>query len=299
MQLKSLQLFMAVAESGSFVAAAERLHTVQSNVTAHIKKLEEELGARLFHRVGCARLTTAGLALREYAERMLDAHEEALSLFRSDDTAVGRLRIGAMETTTALRLPPVLAAYHAAHPDVDIQLSTGPTAELVEWLMAGKVDCAFIAGPLEHRRYHQLKAFSEQLVLVGPAPMSAIPASEELLAATFLAFRQGCSYRQRIELLLASHGVNAARIFEFGTLDAMLGCVSAGMGYTVLPRVVVEAHQHRFGIHYRALPSPLADVDTYFVAAEPDTWAPALARFADSVRQAAYMTEPEPQPIPF
>lgn len=291
MQLKSLQLFMAVAETGSFVAAAERLHTVQSNVTAHIKKLEEELGAQLFHRVGCARLTTAGLALLEYAERMLDAHDEALSLFRSDDTAFGRLRIGAMETTTALRLPPILAAYHAAHPEVDIQLKTGPTAELVEWLMAGKVDCVFIAGPLEHRRYHQLKVFSEQLVLVGPEPMSAMPASEELLTSTFLAFRQGCSYRQRIELLLASHGVNAARIFEFGTLDAMLGCVSAGMGYAVLPRVIVEAHQHRFGIHYLVLPSPISEVDTYFAAAEPDTWAPALARFVDTLRQAVVRAE--------
>ncbi|TDX23706.1 DNA-binding transcriptional LysR family regulator [Modicisalibacter xianhensis] len=293
MQLKSLRLFMAVAETGSFVAAAERLHTVQSNVTAHIKKLELELGAQLVHRTGRARLTTAGLALVDYAERMLTAHDEALSLFKGNEKACGRLRIGAMETTTALRLPPILAAYHAAHPEVDIKLKTGPTADLIELLMAGQVDCVFVAGRLEHRRYHLLKAFSEQLVLVGPAPMGAMPPSEELLASTFLAFRQGCSYRQRIELLLASYGVNAARIFEFGTLDAMLGCVSAGMGYTVLPRGTVEAHQHRFNIHFLELPKPIAEVDTYFAAAEPDTWTPALSRFVDTLRQAVVMSEPQ------
>ncbi|WP_104203882.1 LysR family transcriptional regulator [Billgrantia saliphila] len=284
MQLKSLRLFMAVAETGSFVAAAQRLHTVQSNVTAHIKKLEGELGAQLVHRTGQARLTTAGMALTEYAQRMLNAHDEALALFEGSPHASGRLRIGAMETTTALRLPPLLAAYHAEYPEVNIQLRTGPTADLIEWLMEGQVDCAFVAGQLEHRRYHALKAFSEELVLVGPAPMAAMPTVEELLASTFLAFRQGCSYRQRIELLLSFHGVSAARIFEFGTLDAMLGCASAGMGYTVLPKATVEAHQHRFGIDYVELERTIAHVDTYFVAAEPNTWSPALARFADALR---------------
>lgn len=293
MQLKSLRLFMAVAETGSFVAAAKQLHTVQSNVTAHIKKLEEELGVQLIHRAGLVRPTSAGLALLEYAERMVTAHDEAVSLFKGQDKTCGQLRIGAMETTTALRLPPILAAYHAAQPDVDIQIKTGPTAELVEWLLNGQVDCVFVAGRIEHGRYHLLKAFSEQLVLVGSAPMTTMPSSQELLTSAFLAFRQGCSYRQRIELLLASYGVNAGRIFEFGSLDAMLGCVSAGMGYTVLPRGTVEAHQHRFEVHYLELPTSIANIDTYFVAPEQESWAPALASFAETLREAVVVDEPQ------
>lgn len=294
MQLKSLRLFKAVAETGSFVAAAERLHTVQSNVTAHIKKLEEEVSAQLVHRNGPARLTSAGLALLEYAERMLSAHDEALALFKGGEAAWGRLRIGAMETTTALRLPPILATFHARHPEVHIELQTGPSADLVQLLLEGQVDCIFVAGRLEHRRFHQLKVFNEQLVLVGPAPMTAMPTAEKLLASAFLAFRQGCSYRQRIELLLSSFGVSAARVFEFGTLDAMLGCVSAGMGYTLLPRATVEAHRHRFDIHFLELPQPIAEVDTYFAAAAPATWTPALSRFADTLRQAVGMAERPP-----
>ncbi|MBZ5876356.1 LysR family transcriptional regulator [Chromohalobacter israelensis] len=293
MQLKSLRLFMAVAETGSFVAAADRMHTVQSNVTAHLKRLEEELDAQLVHRAGQTRLTSAGRALVAYAERMLSAHDEALSYFKGSDKTHGQLRIGAMETTTALRLPPILTAYHADHPEVDITLHTGSTAELIEMLVAGHVDGVFIAGGFEHRRYRLLKAFSERLVLVGPQPMAAMPTSEELMTTAFLAFRQGCSYRQRIELLLASHGVNAARIFEFGSLDAMLGCVAAGMGYTVLPLSTVEAHQHRFGIHYLALPASLAEIDTYFAAPEPATWTPALARFVDTLHPAVDVPEPQ------
>ncbi|MDR5907039.1 LysR substrate-binding domain-containing protein [Franzmannia qiaohouensis] len=287
MQLKSLRLLMGVAETGSFVATAQRLHTVQSNVTAHIKKLEDELGVQLVHRSGHVRLTTAGMALAEYAERMLSAHDEAVSLFKGDKVAGSRLRIGAMETTTALRLPPILAAFHGAYPEVDLQLQTGPTASLVERLTEGLVDCVFVAGRLDHPHYHLEKVFSEELVLVSSTPMLAMPSTEELLTATFLAFRQGCSYRQRIELLLAYCGVSAARIFDLGSLDAMLGCVAAGMGYTVLPRTTVEAHQHRFAIHCLALPAPIAQVDTYFAAAQPATWTPALARFVDTLRQVA------------
>jgi|TARA_B100000446_G_scaffold32025_1_gene27420 DNA-binding transcriptional LysR family regulator len=284
---------VAVAETGSFGAAAKRLHTVQSNVTTHIKKLEEELSVKLIHRAGRVRPTSAGWALVEYAERMITAHDEAVSLFKGQVKACGRLRIGAMETTTALRLPPILAAYHAAQPDVDIQIKTGPTAELVELLLNGQVDCIFVAGRLEHGHYHSLKAFSEQLVLVGSTPMTQMPSSQALLTSAFLAFRQGCSYRQRIELLLAAQGVNAGRIFELGSLDAMLGCVAAGMGYTVLPRGTVEAHQHRFEIHTLELSTSIANIDTYFVAPKSETWTPALASFAETLRDAVVVNEPQ------
>ena len=293
MQLKSLRLLVAVAETGSFGAAAKRLHTVQSNVTTHIKKLEEELSVKLIHRAGRVRPTSAGWALVEYAERMITAHDEAVSLFKGQVKACGRLRIGAMETTTALRLPPILAAYHAAQPDVDIQIKTGPTAELVELLLNGQVDCIFVAGRLEHGHYHSLKAFSEQLVLVGSTPMTQMPSSQALLTSAFLAFRQGCSYRQRIELLLAAQGVNAGRIFELGSLDAMLGCVAAGMGYTVLPRGTVEAHQHRVEIHTVELATSIANIDTYFVAPKSETWTPALASFAETLRDAVVVNEPQ------
>lgn len=283
MQLKSLRLFMAVAETGSFVAAAERLHTVQSNATTHVKKLEAELGTQLFDRNGRVRLTSAGQALAEYAARILNAHDDALAFFLERDMPSGRVRVGAMETAMALRLPPILADFHSRYPDVGIELRTGPSAELVTSLLEGRLDCAFVAGPLEHRRLHVFKVFSERLVLVSAQPLTRMPSTETLLSATFLAFRQGCSYRQRIELLLAAQGVSATRIVEFGTLDAMLGCVAAGMGYAVLPSATVEAHRERFAIHALALPDTTAEVDTCFAAPHREGWTPALARFADTL----------------
>ena len=232
MQLKSLRMFLDVAETGSFVASAERQNTVQSNVTAHVKKLEEELGARLFHRKNKARLTTAGRTLVDYARRMLQTHDDALGLFNGEAGKSSRLRLGSMETTAAVRLPPVLANFHHRYPEVDMTIETCPSAELLSRLLEGVLDGIFIAGRPEHGNLFIKKAFTERLVLVGSKPFSRLPTPEQLIETTFLAFRQGCSYRQRIELLLASYGVTSAKIFDFGSIDGILGCVAAGMGYT-------------------------------------------------------------------
>ncbi|KAG1707809.1 HTH-type transcriptional regulator YofA [Nymphon striatum] len=283
--IKSLQLFMEVAETGSFVAAAKRQHTVQSNVTSHIKKLEEELGAVLFHRKGGARLTTAGRTLVDYAGRMLRDHDDVLGLFNGDKNMPSQLRLGAMETTTAVRLPSVLSSYYRQYPKVNLTVETAPTAELVAKLMDGSVDGIFIAGRPEHERFHFIKAFSEKLVLIGPKPLKQFPTSEQLLETVFIAFRQGCSYRQRIELLLSHYGVTATKIFEFGSIDGILGCVAAGMGYALMPLSTVEIHRLRYDIDYIELPSAIADLDTYFATAEPETWTPALSHFVNMIDQ--------------
>jgi DNA-binding transcriptional LysR family regulator len=283
MDLKSLRLFLAVAETGSFVAAAERHHTVQSNVTAHIKKLEDEVGAQLIERGVRARPSSAGFTLMAYAERMLQAHDEALALFKGGHVS-GSLRVGAMETTTALRLPPLLTEFHASHPEVDLKLSTGPTARLVAGLNEGRFDCVFIAGKLENPRLYQYKAYREELVLVSSSPMKSMPSADTLRASTFLVFGQGCSYRQRVDVLLADSGVFSSRMVDFGSLDAILGCVGAGMGYALMPKVVFDAHKHRFPIYSLKLPPRLGAVDTYFVAADSSGWTPALTSFAEALR---------------
>lgn len=283
MQLKSLRLFVAVAETGSFAKAAARCHTVQSNVTAHIKKLEQELDRDLFVRSRGIRLTSAGQTLLRHARRLLGGHDDALAALSDAAAPAGTLAIGAMETTAAIRLPAVLNAYHRQYPHVDLELSTGGTADLVDRLLEGALDCAFVAGPVSHPRLHSLFAFQETLVLVSGRPIDALPTPQQFMETPFLAFRQGCHYRQRIELLLASRGVTHGRIFDFGTVDGILGCVAAGMGFALLPRAAVIQHQHRLALHYCAIPRRIGDVTTHLALAHPSGWSPALEAFADTV----------------
>lgn len=284
MQLKSLRMFDAVCLSGSFGAAAQQLHTVQSNVTAHIKKLEDEVGAQLLMRANPVFPTPAGRTLLQYAQQMLHAHDQALAQLQSRQLdagqAKGRLRIGSMETTAALRLPTLLAQLRKQHPGIDLELDAQPTAALLTELAAGRIDCAFVNGAAPQPELHSWPVFREELVLVSGQPFTRFPTAEEFCASVFLAFRQGCSYRQRIELLMASQGVAAVRIMELGMLDTILGCVAAGMGYALLSRALVEAQQQRFAVHCMDLPQELAWVDTYFVTGGAAGWSPALFAFA-------------------
>ena len=286
MQLKSLRMFDAVCSTGSFGAAAQRLHTVQSNVTAHIKKLEDELQVQLIERSSTpVRLTPAGHALLPHAQQLLQTHDATCALFAGDVPPAGSLRIGAMESTAALRLPPVLAQLYQAHPQIDLQLRTGPSGWLLEELQRGTIDCALVAGQPPQPRWWSQAVFQEELVLVSPSPLDVLPSPPVLLCTPFLAFRQSCSYRQRIELLLASQGITGARIMEMGSLDAILGCVAAGMGFALMPLALMQTQQTRFAVHTLVLPEPLrsqiAVVDTWLVAPEQAGWSPQLHALAD------------------
>ena len=162
---------------------------------------------------------------------------------------------------------------------MDLELDAQPTAALLAALQAGQIDCAFVDGTAPQNGLLSWPVFREELVLVSGQPLAGFPTADQLGNAVFLAFRQGCSYRQRIELLMAARGVPAVRIMELGMLDTILGCVAAGMGYALLPRALVEAQQPRFGVHWCALPPPQAAigvVDTCFVTGPQASWSPAV-----------------------
>ena len=131
---------------------------------------------------------------------------------------------------------------------------------------------------------HSWPVFREELVLASGQPLTCFPTVDEFCSSVFLAFRQGCSYRQRIELLMASQGVTAVRVMELGILDTILGCVAAGMGYALLSRSLVESQQQCFAVHWMSLPGKsgqeLAWVDTCFVTGAVTGWSPALHAFA-------------------
>ena len=127
MEIRDLTIFVTVAKTGSVTKAAEQLGYVQSNITARIQHLENKLGTPLFHRLPRGvTLTSSGETLLRYAERILNLCHEAEQAVQDSETPSGTLRIGAMETTTATRLPAILAKYHEAFPDVELSLTTGP-----------------------------------------------------------------------------------------------------------------------------------------------------------------------------
>ncbi len=258
--------FLAVARHGSVTAAASDLNTVQSNVTARVKQLEAELEVELFvrHSRGMT-LTAAGTRLVAYAQRFDSLSAEAVAAVRDQGTVRGSLRIGSMETTAALRLPEVLGRFHRAHPDVQIEIRTGPTADLLEQVLAHRLDGALVAGPVNHGALEAVPVFREELVLVAARESLRLPERLERGPLTAIVFRQGCSYRQLLEAQFASRGWLPFQRIEFGTVEGILGCVAADIGVTVLPRAVAERYSGAKALRIESFkPAPLR-VDTLFV----------------------------------
>ncbi|HTH18246.1 MAG TPA: LysR substrate-binding domain-containing protein [Magnetospirillum sp.] len=261
MDTASLRLFRAVARTGSVGAAAEQVHSVPSNVSARVRKLEDELGAQLFVREPRGmRLTPAGGVLLDYAERILALTEAARDAVRETVGEGGELRLGSMESTAAARLPPVLTEFHRRYPKVALSLSTGTSDMQLQAVLDRQVDLAFLDGPVRHERIVGAPVFVEELVLAVPA---GVISEEEANTRAMLVFRAGCAYRVHTEAWLRRHGHPPRRVMEFGTLDGLLGCIAAGMGVSLLPRSIVERPQHAGSI--TALPIADGRVETWLI----------------------------------
>lgn len=266
MDARDLVTFEAVARLGGMGRAARELNTVQSNVTQRVRRLEQTLGVSLFERSRTgARLTPAGERLMPYAKRVDALLDEAGRAARDDGAPRGTLTIGSLETTAALRLSPLLASYVQAHPGVDLVLRTGTTAEMVERVLGRALEGAFVCGPVSHPQLVSTPAFTEELALLSAPSETTLAAALRRPDLRLVILRAGCSYRQRLEELLARRGIVGLRRLEFGTLEAILGAVAAGLGITLMPRALIGPTWRGGQVRAHRLPAAEARVQTVFV----------------------------------
>lgn len=254
MNLSDLEIFLSVAEAGGITRAAERLHRVPSNVTTRLRQFEEELGVSLFLREGKRlRLAPAGEVLRGYAERMLGLAREAREAV-NDDMNNGQLRLGAMESAAATRLPQPLSEYHQRYPNVRLELRTGSTRQLVALVLEGELDAALVADAVADNRLGTLAAYTEELVIVAEVGHPPIDTPQDVSRLTVLAFGAGCAYRKRLEKWFDEGGRQPDRIMEFASYHAILGCAVTGMGVALVPKSVLEVFPGRAQLSTHALP---------------------------------------------
>lgn len=253
MDLSDLRIFSAVVREGGITRAAERLHRVQSNVTTRIRQLEDDLGVPLFVREGRRlHLAPAGRTLLDYADRLLALSEEAVAAVQ-DTRPRGLFRLGAMESTAAVRLPGPLTRYNKRYPDVTLELRTGNPTQLTTALLAGELDAALAAEPVAEARFETLPAFDEELAIVTAADHPPI-GSRSPVPRTVLVFEHGCPHRRRLEAWYATRGEMPERTIELGSYHAMLGCAVAGMGAALVPKSVLSTFPEARRLKVHALP---------------------------------------------
>jgi DNA-binding transcriptional LysR family regulator len=252
--LSDLRIFAAVVREGSVTGAAKRLNRVQSNVTTRIRQLEADLDVALFIREGNRlHLAPAGQALLGYAERLLALADEARASVR-DPKPRGLFRLGAMESTAAVRLPAALNEYHRRHPDVTLELRTGNPGVLAVAILAGELDAALVAEPIAEAPFEKVFVFEEEPVIVSAAGQPPVGRKGHL-PKTIVAFEHGCPHRKRLEDWYAKRNEMPERIVELGSYHAMLGCVAAGMGIALLPKSVLTTFPESRRLTVHRLPS--------------------------------------------
>lgn len=263
MESGDLRVFRAVALEGTVTAAAGKLGYVQSNVTARIRQLEEDLGKPLFHRHNRGMTLTAdGKLLLDYANRIVGLLDEASKAVSSREGPLGPLAIASTQSCAAVRLPALLADYHRGYPEVELSLSTGHSANVLEKVLRHEADGGFLAGPWPEEEVTAVPAFDEEIVLVSSPERQH---AEALAGEPLLVFTDGCYYRSVLERWTKEHAWAQPRIMEFGTLEAIVGGVSAGLGISLLPRSVVAKAEAAGSLCVHPLPTPYNRIRTFFV----------------------------------
>jgi DNA-binding transcriptional LysR family regulator len=239
--LRQLEIVRMVAESGSFTAAARRLHVSQSAVSRQVLLLEEELREPLFLRLGRkVRLTTAGESLLQLSRRVLaDIRDTTTAIVEHHKVLQGTIHLAGGMTVCLHVFPALLKEYRRKHPDVEVKLTTGGTAHIVQQLRAGAVDVALLTLPVDGADLMQVPTMREELLLVVPP---AHPLAKQrrvgprdLDGQPFVVYERGSSTRRVIEDMFAREQIQPRMVMETENVEILKALVAIGMGITIIP----------------------------------------------------------------
>jgi len=226
MEIISLRTFKSVVDERGIRGASERLNTVQSNITTRIHKLENELDAKLFTLMGRKlELTPTGELLYDYAAQILRLEHQATSaVLRSKGCY--ELRIGTAETFAAVHLPLILKQLKRIHPEIGPRVTTTTSAEMTTAVLNNQIECATIGNATSHVALNAIPIVNEELVLVTPLDGG--------YESVLFVRQEGCAYRSCALAWQQEAGRSGEEMMVMSSADGVLGCIAAGLGYTVI-----------------------------------------------------------------
>jgi LysR family transcriptional regulator, hydrogen peroxide-inducible genes activator len=246
MELHQLRYFCAVAEAGSFSRAAEQSHVSQPSLSQQIMKLEGELGARLFDRLGrSVRLTELGKTFLPRARAVLRELEAARGdVVEQKDSVGGSVTVGVIPTVAPYFLPPQLTSFTKKFPQARITVVEEITPVLLERLRAVSIDLAILALPIRGHEFDTFPLLTERLFaalppkhkLAGRRSLSL----KDLRSEPFLLLRDGHCFRDTAVAACDRARLHPQIIFESGQFSSLLSMVGAGMGVSIVPEMAME-----------------------------------------------------------
>jgi LysR family transcriptional regulator, hydrogen peroxide-inducible genes activator len=246
MELHQLRYFCAVAETGSFSRAAEQSHIAQPSLSQQILKLEDELGARLFDRLGrSVRLTDLGKAFLPRARAVLRELEAAKGdVVERKDSVSGSVCVGVIPTVAPYFLPPRLTFFTRQFPQAQVTVVEEITPVLLERLRAGTIDVAILALPVRGHEFDASPLLTERLFAALPKKHALANrrslSLKDLRREPFLLLRDGHCFRDTAVAACDRARLNPQIIFESGQFSSILSMVGTGMGVSIVPEMAIE-----------------------------------------------------------
>ncbi|MDA8148564.1 MAG: LysR family transcriptional regulator [Actinomycetota bacterium] len=261
MELRHLQALVAVSDFGTFSAAAERLGTVQSNVSAHVARLERELHVTLYDRA-TGRLTEEGLIVVARGRRALtELDAMAADVAACRDEVTGTVRVGMIGTTARWLVPHLLARSGVDHPHLRLVIAEGTTTALEPQLAGGQLDLAVLNLPVPGKDLTARPLFDEELVLVVPEDHPLLRAPQPVPLATLAELTlllpvSGTAFRDELDAAMRPAGIELHPSAEIDGLRLIASLTFEGYGPAILPATAIPGFlRNRFRpVHVEGLP---------------------------------------------
>ena len=246
MEFHQLRYVCAIAETGSFSRAAERCQVAQPSLSQQVLKLEEDLGAKLFDRLGrSVRPTEAGRAFLPHARSILSQMDTARSSVADKCADVGgSVAVGVIPTIAPYMMPRYTTTFARKYPEAKLRIVEETTPILVESLRGLSIDLAILALPLHHKDLELFPLRTEPLFAVLPKnhPHAATKslALKDLRGESFVMLRDGHCFRD-LSIAACTHARVTPRIaFESDQFSSLFGMVAAGVGISLVPEMAID-----------------------------------------------------------
>lgn len=245
MELRHLRYFLAVATAQNFTRAADSLHVSQPSLSVQIRDLEEELGTRLFDRLGrTVVLTQTGLLFRDHAERALREIEQGTQLIRELDGAQrGRLVVGTLATVNSYLIPPLVSRFKQRFPGIHLQVHAQPSSEIVSGVLANRLDLGLCLLPIAEDHLTAVPLFDERLVLVASSHHRITQSRlrmKDLGGLPLVLMPADYCLRKMVEEECAQAHISPQVVLEMSSPEGILQAVAEGAGLTILPELYVR-----------------------------------------------------------
>lgn len=275
MEINDLRIFQMIAYERSISKAALNLGYAQSNITTRIKLLESELKTTLFIRNNKgAIITSQGEKLLKYAEKIINLVDEAYEEFTLPKTNY-KLKIGATQTISASQLPKLFTLFHEKNPTISLALKTEKQEVLLDSVIKGNLDGAFIYDKYTSVHVMEVFSFKEEFALISSIK---IDDTNNITVPIIVATDINCPYRNLLKKWFTVNNSKTTNIIEFDTLEAILKGISEGLGISLLPKSILPK-KHNFYVY--ALKDHFNELTIKFVVNKSIQFNDSLKSFID------------------